>query len=312
MNWTPLQISSRGFNRQSVIRAIKISSEYLKSIKSIPVNGIAIFAGIVRSPNGSDNVEILEIISPPLPIKYNSYRCDSKFHTEIIESLFDIHKKYGYIVICNDTTSFVIVNGTQQKILTKVSGDLMTDTRRGGQSANRIARIRQEKRYDYKKRIIETAIQFEKKNIEGIIISGNAELPYDIQMLIINDSRINIPILGIVKTSNTNLKEAINETISKSYIVINQDNYNNDKEQINKVNNLIQTKPELVVFGIQQIVKADNLSILKYVVCYKNEYTDLTCERIEISTDLSLLNQYDRIIGVLYHENLSELLISNL
>ena len=64
-------------NRHSVLSALKKIKEYLKSLKQIPSNGIAIFCGD----------ELFEII-PPNPIKNTIYLCDKKFHTEYIEDCF--------------------------------------------------------------------------------------------------------------------------------------------------------------------------------------------------------------------------------
>lgn len=291
-NTTPLQISSRGFNRESVQRGIKMGIEKLKTIKERPKNGAVLFSGVIRYNDNTSSV--CELFFPPLPVKQSIYKCDKVFHTEYVEELYEYHKKYGYCVIVNESAIIVTQHGSEIKIIKKINASLSTESRRGGQSANRIARLRQENKNNFKNKIIDNCVI----NIEGLIVAGNADLPKEIFGLIKADTRITCPILGFIKTSSTNINTALQEATQYGKALIDNSDMKMETEEIIKVQHLIETDPDKLVFGEDQIKKCDGEYLLSYVITNYDIQLNCTVKKIQSKK----LDDYN-IIGILYCSN---------
>jgi peptide chain release factor subunit 1 len=71
---------------------------------------------------------------------------------------------------------------------------------RGGQSAMRFARIREEKRHNYVRKVAELATQHfitdDKANVTGLIIAGSASLKNDLQNSDLFDKRLAATVLA--------------------------------------------------------------------------------------------------------------------
>jgi peptide chain release factor subunit 1 len=300
------------FNRQSVQRAIKIALGLLKPIKKVPENGIVLFCGRVRSSAGQEEREISEIISPPLPIKTNMYKCDKLFHTEYISHLFKKHKTYGYLVLISDTFYLGKVEGTKQMIVYKFSTEFSTNTRRGGQSSNRFARLRDEQKHNYKIKILETCERYF-KNVDGIIIAGNADLPREINEALIS-AKIYPPILGILKTASSNFDEIIENSIS----FIKDDEIVKEQAIISEVTEILRKEPDLLVFGEKNLIEADKNFLLRYAVLerdnsYSGKYSNLKLENTPVKKIhfSKFLRDYGGSVGILYYKQLNEDLEEN-
>lgn len=84
------------------------------------------------------------MIEPPKPIKKFIYLCDRRFHVEHIEKLYQDYDKYGIIIIGGDEVKFYEVCGTEIKRIARDKIKLPKNQRKGGQSAPRFGRIREE------------------------------------------------------------------------------------------------------------------------------------------------------------------------
>jgi len=98
------------------------------------------------------------LIFPPKKITTNYYRCDSKFHLDLILDMYTKEeKKYGIVLLSGDhcICNLVIQSGehTEIKILDKFSTSLPKRQKKGGQSAPRFQRCRKEKEDVYVKKI---------------------------------------------------------------------------------------------------------------------------------------------------------------
>ena len=255
----------------------------LKTIKKMPETGIAIFCG----------EEVNEMVIPPLPIKTNYYRCDKLFHTEIISPLFETYDTYGYLAITDKVVLFT-VKGSQVNVLSKFNFDLPTDTGRGGQSANRLHRIRMEKREVLKDKIIDLVIE-KAKQIKSLIISGCAELPKEVKEILESDSRWILPILGLIKIAG---RDPITETIEGGKNLIEYKNIDDEKKHITYIDKLLQTDTERLVFGRENILKYDQEKKLEVVYSERKEENILS--NVIILSKTGYLKKFDGIIGITY------------
>lgn len=278
----------------SVQRAIRIAQGILKPIRKLPDTGLAIFCGRVRSSNGIDEDEVAEVITPPLPIKTNSYRCDKCFHTALVRPLFRIHRRYGYVVINSDQSYVGITEGTKRTILFKADTDLATNTRRGGQSALRISRLRDEQRHNYRHKILD-ACPKHLRDVEGIIVAGNADLPQEVHDLIVADTRLLTPVLGVLRVSTSATFEDI---IHKSLDLIQSEDVIAEKEIVGTIQDYLCSTPDILVFGRKNIVECAENYLLDYVVVESGN--DIDGVENKVLSYSSFLSSYDGAIGVLY------------
>jgi peptide subunit release factor 1 (eRF1) len=268
----------------SVRKAIKAAQSLLKTVKKVPATGLALFSGEGES----------EIVVPPLPIPTNSYLCDKRFHTEVIADLFEEHDTYGYLAV-TDVVLLFTVTGTRTTILFKMQTDLPTNTRRGGQSANRIARIRAEKRDMYRSKIVDAVVTKGQK-IKGLIISGHGDRPREIRELLTSDSRWRIPVLGTVKIGD---RDVVTETVDKGQALIAYSNRDDEKKHILYIEEMMRTDVDRLVFGRSNIYVAEE----KLETVYASQKEDgLNCDVIILS-ETGYLNQFNGIIGILYRGN---------
>jgi peptide chain release factor subunit 1 len=266
----------------------------LKRYSVSPPNGLVIFCGQVRPVNGREVEEVCEFLEPPLPIVKSSYFCDKRFHTESIESLYADHNAIGYIIITSVETILLIVRGTQRTIVYKHNTDLATNSARGGQSANRLARIRNEKRDMYVDLIVDAIVKH-LSHTSQVIISGSAELPKEVETTLRSDTRWHVKILGNVKINGH--KNCIDETLEASQELVYANEISVEKIHIDKLQELIRTNPDLLVFG-NEIHRAEEMGLVRMI--YTNDPDQWTGTIVHLKYT-SFLESYGGHIGVLYY-----------
>jgi peptide chain release factor subunit 1 len=143
----------------------------IKDMKKMPVNGLAIFGG----------AGYLEIVDPPIPLRRNIYRCDSRFHVEpIIETIQSIGEPVGIICLNGDGLLLGIANGSRREIKHKYSVSLPQKHGRGGQSALRFSRLADEARHNYIMRCVELCCSNYLvegiPTVIGLVFVGNGDL----------------------------------------------------------------------------------------------------------------------------------------
>jgi len=153
--------------------------------KEIPENGLALFCGCITDPDGKER-KIMADIEPLRLLPHSVYKCDSRFHTEILRAQLNDDSRHGFIVIDGSCASFHLLIGDTRETIFKKEVQLPKKHGRGGQSQNRFARLRVEKRDWYTSEIAEMAIKhfidFEtnKVNVKHLIVAGSASLKLDL------------------------------------------------------------------------------------------------------------------------------------
>lgn len=202
---TASNIKSR-VNKLSVLSAITSAQQKLKLYNRTPPNGLAIFCGEASLENET-NKKISIAYEPFKPITQALYLCDSKFHTDCLKVLLNEDKTYGYIIIDGDGCLFGTITGLERRVLLESTVDLPKKHNKGGQSAVRFGRLRDEKRHNYIRKCSETAnqlfinLQTNKPTVSGLILAGLAEFKYNLVKEEIIDKRLRDIILGFYDIS---------------------------------------------------------------------------------------------------------------
>lgn len=87
-------------------------------------------------------------------------------------------EKFGFIVVDGNGALFGIVQGNNREILQKITVELPKKHRKGGQSSVRFARLRDEKRHNYLRKVAELCtfhfISNDVPNVVGLVLAGSA------------------------------------------------------------------------------------------------------------------------------------------
>jgi peptide chain release factor subunit 1 len=133
------------------------------------------------------------------------YLCDNKFHTEALSELLESDSKFGFIVMDGNGTLFGTLAGNTRDVIHKFTVDLPKKHGRGGQSALRFSRLRDEKRHNYIRKVAELAVQHfitnDKVNVTGIVLAGSADFKTELSQSDMFDQRLVAKVIKVVDVS---------------------------------------------------------------------------------------------------------------
>src|ERR1700738_160765 len=131
---------------------------------------------------------------PFKPINTSLYLCDNKFHTEALSELLEDDARFGFVVMDGNGCLFGTLTGNTREVIHKFSVDLPKKHGRGGQSALRFSRLRDEKRHNYVRKVAELAVQHfitnDKVNVTGIVLAGSADFKTELSQSDMFDPRL--------------------------------------------------------------------------------------------------------------------------
>lgn len=160
--------------RHHVLDALTAIMQRLKPFKKAPQNGLIVFCGYI--PKGAPGSEELEfhLIQPPQPISIYLYRCDARFHTEILEDMIVEKDVYGLLVMDRSEATFAALRGRSLEILEHIESGVPGKHDAGGQSQRRFERVIEQMAHEFYKRVGDYAskIFLNLPNFKGFIIGG--------------------------------------------------------------------------------------------------------------------------------------------
>ena len=144
-------------------------------------------------------------IEPFRPVQNFMYRCENKFHSSCLSYLLEDDEKFGFIIVDGNGSLFATLTGNVRTILQKIAVELPKKHGRGGQSANRFARLREEKRHNYVRKVAELATQNfitnDRPNVKGIIMAGSADFKTVISESDLFDKRLQEVLIAVYDVS---------------------------------------------------------------------------------------------------------------
>jgi peptide chain release factor subunit 1 len=216
---TASNIKSR-VNRLSVLAAITSTQQRLKLYNRVPPNGLVLFVGTILTDEGKEkkvsfdfepHKPINTCVAPLfidvwLSVEFRSlYLCDNKFHTEALSELLESDSRFGFIVMDGNGTLFGTLSGNTRDVIHKFTVDLPKKHGRGGQSALRFSRLRDEKRHNYVRKVAELAVQHyitnDKVNVSGLVLAGSADFKTELSQSDMFDQRLVAKIIKVVDVS---------------------------------------------------------------------------------------------------------------
>ncbi|KAK9493579.1 eukaryotic peptide chain release factor subunit 1 [Lipomyces doorenjongii] len=268
---TASNIKSR-VNRLSVLSAITSTQQRLKLYNRVPPNGLVIYCGEIITAEGKERKLNIDF-EPFKPINTSLYLCDNKFHTEALSELLESNSKFGFIIMDGNGALFGTLSGNTREVLHKFTVDLPKKHGRGGQSALRFARLREEKRHNYVRKVAEVAVQNfisnDKVNVTGLILAGSADFKTELSQSDMFDGRLQAKIIKVVDVSYGG-ENGFNQAIELSAEALSNVKFIQEKKLILQYFDEIAQDTGKYCYGVEDTLKALDLGACETVIVYEN------------------------------------------
>lgn len=160
--------------RKNVLDALDKALTELRYYNVTPTCGLAVFAG-----NVSDNPAVSDLrawsFEPPDKVNVRIYQCEQNFILDPLTEMIEPKYVYGLIVVDEKNLVLGILKGKKIILLEEKDSVVPSKTRKGGQSAQRFQRVRQEIIKDWYRRVgvVCRDLLGAYPNLKGIIIGGS-------------------------------------------------------------------------------------------------------------------------------------------
>ncbi|SDJ37468.1 peptide chain release factor aRF-1 [Natronorubrum texcoconense] len=158
---------------QDALTSIKDRLRYYDTYP--PDNGLVLFSGAVDSSGGRTEMVTRVLESPPQPVESFRYHCDSDFLTEPLENMLADKGLYGLIVLDRREANVGWLKGKRIEPVKSASSLVPGKQRKGGQSAQRFARLRLEAIDNFYQEVAGMANDLfvaKRHELDGILVGG--------------------------------------------------------------------------------------------------------------------------------------------
>ncbi|TFY83102.1 hypothetical protein EWM64_g907 [Hericium alpestre] len=268
---TASNIKSR-VNRLSVLAAITSTQQRLKLYNRVPPNGLVLFVGTILTDEGKEKKVSFDF-EPHKPINTSLYLCDNKFHTEALSELLESDSRFGFIVMDGNGTLFGTLAGNTREVIHKFTVDLPKKHGRGGQSALRFSRLRDEKRHNYVRKVAELAVQHfitaDRVNVTGLVLAGSADFKTELSQSDMFDPRLAAKVIKVVDVSYGG-ENGFNQAIELAAESLANVKFVQEKKLIQKYFDEISQDSGKYCFGIEDTLKALELGAVETLIVWEN------------------------------------------
>nr|AAG25924.1 peptide chain release factor 1b [Euplotes octocarinatus] len=268
---TAVNIKSR-VNRQAVLSAITSAKERLKLYSKTPTNGLVVYCGTVIGEDDSEKKYTIDF-EPFRPLNTFKYICDNKFCTEPLFELLENDDVFGFVIVDGNGCLFGTLQGNTKKILQQITVSLPKKHGRGGQSAPRFGRIREEKRHNYVRKVAELATQHfitdDRPNVKGLVLAGSANFKNDLSESDLFDKRLSEVVIKIVDVSYGG-ENGFSQAISLAEDALSNVKFVEEKNLISKYFEEIALDSGMIVFGVEDTLHSLEVGALDLLMCFEN------------------------------------------
>lgn len=212
---------------------------------------------------------------------YKQYLCDSHFHTEALLKSMEASEQYGFVVM--DGSGFLLgrVCGSRREVLHRTRVQLPNKHRKGGQSAPRFGRLRDEARNQYVRKVAETMaatfVTNDKPNVAGLVLAGSAEFKNQLQTSDLFDPRLAAVVVAVVDVSYGG-ENGFNQAIELASDSLANVKFVAEKKLVGKFFDEIAKDTGCYAFGVRDIMHALDMSAVETLIVYE----DLPESRLEL------------------------------
>jgi len=240
--------------RTNVLGAIDKILQYLKLYRETPKNGLVAFAGNVSNDPSKTQIELFSM-EPPQPLKVNIYRCDSTFLLDPIEDMLATKDAYAMVVLDGREATIATLKGTYIRVVKRLHSLAHAKMSKGGQSAARFSRAREEDIGAYYALIAEAINDLFAQNeykFKGLIVGGPGPAKEDFA----KSGKMNYQIktLGIFDTGYTD-ETGLNEIVDKASDLLKEQESAQERKYIERFMKEISSNG-LAVYGYERTKEA--------------------------------------------------------
>lgn len=265
--------------RKNVQSALKKMLQQLKVYKKTPKNGLALFAGNIADNPGDQDFEIWAV-EPQKPLDLKLYKCDQIFHLDPLRKLLEPTKMYGLIVIDKQGATIGYLKGSNIEVVHDDTSLVPGKTRKGGQSAQRFARVREGLEKDWFKRNAEVAKKefLNNKKIVGILLGGPGPAKEEFSKYLAD--QIKKKIVATEGTSYTG-EQGLEELVNKCKKVLAKEKVAREREMIEEFFKVLRENTKLASYGKSEIKRALDLGAVDLLLLSEEADEDASEEFIE-------------------------------
>jgi len=272
-----------------VLSAITSTQQRLKLYNKVPPNGLVVYCGEIITSEGKERKINIDF-EPFKPINTSLYLCDNKFHTEPLSELLESDQKFGFIIMDGNGALFGTLSGNTRDVVHKFSVDLPKKHGRGGQSALRFARLREEKRHNYVRKVAELAVQNfitnDKVNVAGLILAGSADFKNDLNQSDMFDNRLQGKVIKVVDVSYGG-ENGFNQAIELAAETLSNVKFIQEKKLIGKYFEEISQDSGRVCYGVEDTLKALEAGAAETLIVFED--LDVTRWVLKTSTNTEVI-----------------------
>ncbi|MFB6080372.1 MAG: peptide chain release factor aRF-1 [Haloferacaceae archaeon] len=161
--------------RTNVQDALKSIKDRLRYYDDPPENGMVLFSGAVDAGGGQTEMVTKVLESPPRPIESFRYHCDSDFLTGPLAEMLADEGLFGLIVLDRREANVGWLRGKRVEPVKSASSLVPGKQRKGGQSAQRFARLRLEAIDNFYQEVAGMANELfvpERHDLDGVLVGG--------------------------------------------------------------------------------------------------------------------------------------------
>ena len=238
-----------------------------------------IFCGL--GSEGDSGEKLFKIdLEPFKPINTSLYRCDSVFHTEEIRRLLEDNDRFGFLIMDGNGSLFGYVQGNTRTVVTKFSVDLPKKHGRGGQSSNRFARIRTERRHNYLRKVCEAMttvfITNDRPNVKNLILAGSADFKTDLNKSDLFDPRLSPLVIKVLDIAYGG-ENGFNQAIELAGDALRNVKFVHEKKIIGRFFEEIAKDSGKFAFGLKDTMDALDYGAMEILIIFENlEFNRLT------------------------------------
>jgi peptide chain release factor subunit 1 len=159
-------------NVQDALTSIK---DRLRYYDEPPENGMVLFSGAVDTGGGQTEMVTKVLESPPEPVQSFRYHCDSNFLTAPLAEMMADKGLFGLVVLDRREANVGWLRGKRVEPVKSASSLVPGKQRKGGQSAQRFARLRLEAIDNFYQEVAGMANELfvpERHDLDGILVGG--------------------------------------------------------------------------------------------------------------------------------------------
>ena len=254
------------------------------------------------------------IFEPPKTLNMALYMCSTTFIVDPILEMYKHERRFGVALIAGNGYRLyqLKVTGTHitPQLLAHDTEQLQKKQKKGGQSAPRFERIRQEKQNHYARRIAEQMVEVytsdnhTQSTIEGLVVAGPGLLKREVMKEDAFAQYFRSKVLTVVES--TDVTSTLIDTIIETHPHLWQADSVVAAEHLQAFWDLVVQADERLVFGVAEVQAALDQQLLQRILvhplCPPLTVMEGSPTQVLRSAEPRLLRDFEGVVGVLFYK----------